>query len=84
MLSPTLRGMLYGLTLVSLLGTLRPMHAQVLYGSVVGNVKDPSGAPLPGALVTLTSVETKQARDASTSDDGGYNFATVPAGNYEL
>ena len=31
------------------------VDGQVLYGSIVGNVNDPSLAPVPGALVTITN-----------------------------
>lgn len=63
---------------------IQPAQAQVLYGSLVGNVKDPSGAAVAGATVTLTSVETRQAREATTTEEGAYDFATIPSGNYEL
>ena len=32
--------------------------AQVLYGTLVGNVTDPSGAAVPGADVKITHIET--------------------------
>jgi hypothetical protein len=34
------------------------VHAQVLYGSIVGTVTDASGAALPGATVTIEQTET--------------------------
>ena len=48
-------------------GIAAPSHAQVLYGSIVGNVKDASDASVAGALVTLTNTETKQSRQATTT-----------------
>src|SRR6476469_1794004 len=79
------RRTLWGIFLAfAILAAARPAHSQVLYGSIVGNVKDPSGAALAGAQVTLTSVETRQSREATTSDEGAYNFATIPTGRYEL
>src|SRR5436305_5538848 len=58
--------------------------AQVLFGSIVGNVKDVSDAAIADAVVTLSNVDTKQARSSATSDTGSYDFATVLPGNFEL
>ena len=59
-------------------------RAQVLYGSILGNVMDASNAPVPGATVTITSMETNQSRETTTNESGGYTFSTVPSGTYEL
>src|SRR6185369_14256382 len=77
----------YGFVLfwcVLALGIVRPAHAQTLFGSLVGNVKDTSGAVISGATVTLTNKETTQSRQATTGDAGNYNFPTIPAGIYEV
>src|SRR6266545_787143 len=58
--------------------------AQVLYGSIVGNVRDQSDAPIPGATVTVTNKETNQSRQAVTNEAGVYNFPTVQAGTYDV
>src|SRR5262245_38399133 len=34
-------------------------EAQVLYGAIVGNVRDTSGAAMPGATVTITNNATQ-------------------------
>ena len=47
-----------------------PARAQVLYGSVVGNVEDSSGATLPGATVTLTNQGTGLVQTAVTGETG--------------
>ena len=49
-----------------LVATARPAAAQVLYGSVVGTVTDPSGAVIPGATVTLTSKQIGVNRSDKT------------------
>ena len=51
-----------------------PGDAQVLYGSIVGNVQDSSGARLPGATVTITSQETNLTRTAVTNETGSYSL----------
>jgi len=63
-----------------------PQHgqAQVLYGSIVGNVTDSTGAIVPGAVVSIKQVETNQSRETATNEAGGYTFATIPSGTYIL
>ena len=58
--------------------------AQVLYGSLTGNVTDLQGAVVPGATVTITHRETNQSRQGVTDASGSYDFATVPAGTYTV
>ena len=53
--------------------------AQVLYGSLVGNVSDDTGAAVPGATVTIRNKETGTSRDATTDATGAYRFDTVLA-----
>ena len=67
-------------------GFLHPSlaDAQVLYGSIVGNVEDSSGATLPGATVTITSRETNLARSAVSNEVGAYSFTNVQAGTYDV
>ena len=56
----------------------------VLNGSVVGNVKDPSGGAVPGTSVTLTSNTTNLSRELVTDAQGGYDSATVRPGVYSV
>src|SRR5215469_10539917 len=58
--------------------------AQVLFGSLVGNVTDASGAGIPGATVKITEEQTNDTRMAVTNDSGGYTISTVPAGHYQV
>ncbi|MDE3167562.1 MAG: carboxypeptidase regulatory-like domain-containing protein, partial [Acidobacteriota bacterium] len=59
-------------------------QAQVLYGSVVGTVTDPSGAIIPGAAVTLAGTATGVERSATADEGGRYSFVNVLPGNYTL
>src|SRR5690348_12487793 len=61
-----------------------PAPAQVLYGSIVGNVRDASGAAVPNASVTIVNKETNQSRSTVTNEDGSYSFPTVSSGTYEV
>ena len=59
-------------------------NAQVLYGTLTGNVTDSSGAVVAGATVTITHKETGQSRDGVTGANGSYDFPTVQAGTYSV
>ena len=61
-----------------------PSTAQVLYGSLVGNVTDETGAALPGANVTITHRETRASREAVTDATGVYRFLNVQSGTYTV
>ncbi len=61
-----------------------PARSQILYGSLVGNVTDPSGAGVPGAAVKITQVETNESRETATNDTGVYSFPAIPAGTYTV
>lgn len=58
--------------------------AQILYGSVVGNVTDQTQAAIPEATVTLTNINTGWTRQVRSNASGYYSFPTVPGGTYEL
>src|SRR3989442_7029849 len=58
--------------------------AQVLYGSILGDVKDTSGASIPGAAVVATNKNTGLARQGTTNAAGRFNFAHLPAGVYSF
>jgi len=62
----------------------RNTEAQVLYGSMVGDVKDASGAAVPGATVTITNKGTNLTREAITDDAGTYRFTDLQTGTYSL
>lgn len=61
-----------------------PAHAQVLYGSIVGNVTDASGAALPGATVTVTNLETGGVRETVSDTAGAYTVPTLQSGRYRV
>ena len=53
-------------------------------GALTGTVTDPSGAAIPAATVTLTNVDTNQARSVTSGTDGSYRFALLPPGAYKV
>ena len=44
--------------------------AQIMYGSVVGVVKDAQGSLIPGATVTIVNRDTNLTRDTVTDAQG--------------
>ena len=61
-----------------------PVHAQILYGSIVGTVTDAQGANVPGATVTIVSKETNLTRDTVTDGEGNYTLTNVLPGSYDV
>src|SRR5689334_11255309 len=58
--------------------------AQVLYGSLVGNVTDPNGADVSGAKVELTNVATGDVSTIMTDDRGAYSLNDLQVGVYKI
>jgi len=59
-------------------------RAQVLYGSVLGDVKDATGASIPGAVVVVTNQATNLTRQGVADNAGHFNLADLPAGIYSF
>lgn len=57
---------------------------QVLYGSLVGNITDPSGASVAGVRVSATNADTGLAREATSTDRGAFSILDLPAGHYNV
>ena len=58
--------------------------AQAVYGSVSGTITDASGAVVPGATVTITSVERKTSDVVISNDSGFYVKERLLPGTYEV
>ena len=53
-------------------------------GTISGQVRSQDGAALPGVTVNATSPALQGARSTTTSTNGDYIFAFLPAGEYEV
>jgi len=53
-------------------------------GALTGTITDASGAVIPNATVTTTSLDTGQVRAVMTGADGTYKFNLLPPGNYRV
>ena len=53
-------------------------------GSIVGTVKDPSGAPVSGAELTLTNLATNAKTEAVSDSNGNFQFLQLTPAEYSL
>src|SRR5215472_18564214 len=60
-----------------------PLRADVT-ATILGNVRDSSGAVLPGAKVTATNVDTNLSQTTTTDAAGEYRFLSLPVGTYRV
>src|SRR5688500_1534824 len=61
-----------------------PAYAQFDSATVLGTVRDNTGAVVPGVTVTLTGIETGIATTKVTDENGNFEFATVRIGRYRV
>src|SRR3954452_12341806 len=79
------RSLTQALLLLLSVGLLVGVHAQSsTTGNITGTVRDPQGAAVPKAEVTITEDKTGASRTVTASDDGFYNVAALPAGIYTI
>jgi hypothetical protein len=64
--------------------TCGSLRAQVDFGSILGTIKDQTGAVIPGAKVSLRNEGTALTVLTTTGPDGSYNFSPVKLGTYEI
>ncbi len=85
-LAPTRRSLplLALLTAVLTLGIVPGLYAQAATGTILGNVKDKTGAPVPGATITATNLNTGAARTTVSDADGQYTLPLLPLGTYRV
>jgi len=60
------------------------LRAQVDTGSILGTVKDESGAVVPNAKVSLTNEGTGFTMSTTTTGEGNYTFTPVKIGTYSV
>lgn len=66
----------FGLTLIS--------HAQYENGSILGTVRDASGAVIPNATITVTNTATGVVSTRTTNDSGDYEVPALRVGTYKV
>src|SRR5712692_5833354 len=75
---------LLGLISILLVAEVQIARAQVVTGTILGTVRDPAGAVVPGVSISAKSLESGAVRTATTDGFGAYQILSVPAGNYEV
>lgn len=60
------------------------LSAQQITATVKGSIADPAGAVVPGATVTVTSVDTGIVKTAIADDSGNYTVTFLPPGTYNF
>jgi hypothetical protein len=70
--------------LFALLASAVSLQAQATFGRIFGTVTDRSGSVVPGAIVTITSVERGAGRTTTTNETGEYSLPDVDLGSYVL
>src|SRR3984885_13077424 len=78
----TFRKALFTFLLVSV--TAIPLFGVGTTGTIVGTVKDNSGAVVVNAAVTVRDQATNASRSVKTNESGDYTVPLLPPGTYEL
>jgi len=60
------------------------LHAQYENGSIVGTIRDSTGAAVSGAIVTITNNATAVASKTTTNGDGDYEVPSLHVGVYTI
>jgi hypothetical protein len=64
--------------------TCLALFAQSDLGSITGFVKDPTGAVIPNATVSVRNEATGSERKATTNEAGSFTVTNIPAGFYTV
>src|SRR5882672_12781015 len=60
------------------------VFAQTSTATILGVVKDTSGALVPGVSITVKHTESGLTRTVVSGERGGYNVPLLPVGAYEI
>ena len=72
------------LLLLVCLAVCTAAQTTIATGSIQGTVTDPAGAVVPNAKVTITSLDTNQVRETTTSSSGTYSSGSLLPGDYSM
>src|SRR5258708_14757553 len=64
--------------------SFQPATWAAVSGRIAGTITDPSGAGVPGALITVTNTAQGIKAKAATGTRGDYSFPSLPVGSYDI
>jgi hypothetical protein len=70
--------------LITSLTAAAPIHAQLVGGSIAGEVVDPSNAAIDQAKVLIRNAETGNERSIVTGNEGTFTAPSIPVGVYTV
>ena len=70
--------------MVTIFAIYSPLKAQSFYGSILGTVKDSSGALVPDATVTVTNIGTNERQRVQSSREGNYSTVNLVPATYNV
>ncbi|HTX77154.1 MAG TPA: carboxypeptidase regulatory-like domain-containing protein, partial [Terracidiphilus sp.] len=57
---------------------------QSTFGTILGTVEDNTGAVIPGALITVSSLDENEMRTTTSGSSGEFVFENLKAGHYKV
>ena len=75
---------IWGWILIGILSTVTLSFGQTASTSLRGVVKDPSGALVPGAKITIVDAAKGATFTATATSSGSYTFAQIPPAKYTI
>jgi Carboxypeptidase regulatory-like domain len=74
----------FRIVLAAFLIGVTPLSAQSTYGTILGTVKDSSGATVPDASVKITNVDENTIREVKTNSNGDYEAPNLLPAHYRV
>ena len=84
LLSEMPTGWVLTIALFAFLFMATSLQGQTVAGTVTGTITDPSGAIVPGAIVTVKNTNTGGVRNSVTNGTGYFSIPALPPGPYML
>lgn len=81
---PTLRSIFFFLLILICSAVFSNLVAQSNSGSISGTVTDPTGAVIPGAVVSIQNPVSAYTRSATSDSAGHFRFSNLPFNPYHL